>query len=67
MSIEDIQTTINEIENSAKLAFMQDMMVLKFIWLWLSVHQFCSPISNLRSDSYGLKRIINFDANMIHN
>ena len=57
MSIEDIQTTINDFKNSAKLAFKAgyDGIEIHMAHGYL-IHQFCSPISNLRSDSYGLKK-----------
>lgn len=57
MSLKDIKTTINNFKTSAKLAFNAgyDGVEIHMAHGYL-IHQFCSPISNLRLDKYGLKK-----------
>ncbi len=57
MSLKDIKTTINNFRTSAKLAFKAgyDGVEIHMAHGYL-IHQFCSPISNLRLDRYGLKK-----------
>ena len=57
MSIKKISEVVKQFENSAKLAFKAgyDGVEIHMAHGYL-IHQFCSPISNLRNDEYGLKK-----------
>ena len=52
-----ISEVVKQFENSAKLAFKAgyDGVEIHMAHGYL-IHQFCSPISNLRNDEYGLKK-----------
>ncbi len=57
MSIKKIREVVKQFENSAKLAFKAgyDGVEIHMAHGYL-IHQFCSPISNLRNDEYGLRK-----------
>tara|TARA_B100001029_G_C15031493_1_gene437274 strand:+ start:305 stop:1360 length:1056 start_codon:yes stop_codon:yes gene_type:complete len=57
MNLKKINEVIKQFENSAKLAFKAgyDGVEIHMAHGYL-IHQFCSPISNLRNDQYGLKK-----------
>ncbi len=56
MTLKDIKTVINEFKNASRLAFKAgyDGLEIHMAHGYL-IHQFCSPISNLRKDEYGVK------------